>query len=332
MESMEPKRSILLPSKADNGGGGENIRILESEVPSRGERGRTREKRGTVSSGTSRTRSRTASRLRGGMQEYLKWTVLNHDPSERLSVGSGYGESNSSDEEGDVSDEEQVSDVENELDIDAALGYDLGARVLPNFVSSLWEVLQAEKPWIAKYHAEIESKSEPVQVDDLANGYARAIQVMHGPKTSKGGDSEKAGSTKGSSYVLYLDLTTESFYALLYVFGAVLNSNDTLYVLHVSPKVPHEGLQSNVSRLKAQVAYLLDASAAILDSISIVVVSVSHPYPKHLLNETVLAVQPMALCVPLSLLLSSLQNYVCPIPTVVIRRKLKRSKKKGFSE
>ncbi|SCU85663.1 LAFA_0D16996g1_1 [Lachancea sp. 'fantastica'] len=332
MESMEPKRSILLPSKADNGGGGENIRILESEVPSRGERGRTREKRGTTSNGTSRTRSRTASRLRGGMQEYLKWTVLNHDPSERLSVGSGYGGTNSSDDEEDVSDEEQVSDVENELDIDAALGYDLGARVLPNFVSSLWDVLQAEKAWIAKYLAEIESSSEPVQVDDLASGFARAIHVMHGSQADKSKDDEKAKSKKGSSYVLYLDLTTESFYALLYVFGAVLSSNDTLYVLHITPKVPHDRLQANVSRLKAQIAYVLDASAATLDSITVVVVSVSHPYPKHLLNETVLAVQPMALCVPLSLLLSSLQNYVCPIPTVVIRRKLKRSKKKGLTE
>ncbi|SCU85200.1 LAME_0D00496g1_1 [Lachancea meyersii CBS 8951] len=331
MESVEPKRSILLPSKADNGGG-ENIRILESEIPGRGERGRTREKRGNVSSGTSQNRSRTTSRLRGNMQEYLKWTVLSHDPSERLSIDSNHSGTEASDDEEDVSDEEQVSDVENELDIDAALGYDLGARVLPNFVSSLWDVLQAEKAWISKYQSEIQSKSPPVQVDDLANGFARAIEVIHGSKAEDGDNANKINSRQGSSYILYLDLTTESFYALLYVFGAVLNSNDTLYVLYVTPKVPRERLQSNVARLKAQVAYLLDASASILDSISVVAISVSHPYPKHLLNEMVLAVQPMALCVPLSLLLSSLQNYVCPIPTVVIRRKLKRSKKKGLSE
>ncbi|SCV06222.1 LANO_0H24784g1_1 [Lachancea nothofagi CBS 11611] len=324
MESGEPKRSILLPSKAEVAGG-ENIRILESEIPGRGERGRTREKKGSSSSGISQNRSRTSSRLRGDMGEYFKWTVLRHDPSERLEIDDREG-SEESDNEEDVSDEEQVSDVENELDIDAALGYDLGARVLPNFVTSLWDVLQAEKQWVANYHQELAKNAASIQVEEISGGYARAIEVLHGPK------SEKSNLEKGSSYVLYLDLTTESFYALLYVFGAVLNPNDTLYVLHVSPKVSLDKLQSNVSQLKAQSAYLLDASAAILDSINVVVISASHPYPKHLLNEMVLAIEPMTLCVPLSLVLSSLHNYVCPIPTIVIRRKLKRSKKKGINE
>ncbi|SCU77451.1 LADA_0A00518g1_1 [Lachancea dasiensis] len=324
MDTGEPKRSILLPSKAESAGG-ENVRILESEVPGRGERGRTREKRGPSSASGSRNGSRTMSRMRGDMDEYLKWTVLHHDPSERLTLGER-GHAEGSDDEEDVSDEEQVSDVDNELDIDTALGYDLGARVLPNFVSSLWEVLQGEKMWTSQYQQRQDGKAAPAAVHELSGGYARAMEVVHGAK------SDSPSVEQGSSYILYLDLTTESFYALLYVFGAVLSSKDTLYVVHVSARVPNDVLQSNVSRLKAQTAYLLDASAAILDSISVVLLSVSHPYPKHLLNEMVLAVEPLALCVPLSLVLSSLQNYVCPIPTVVIRRKLKRVKKKGISE
>lgn len=324
MDLGEPKRSILLPSKAETNGG-DNIRILESEVPGRGERGRSREKRGSSSNNTAQNRSRTTSRIRGDMGSYLKWTVLHHDPSERLQLSAQDGKDSSDDEE-DVSDEEQVSDVDNEINIDAALGYDLGARVLPNFTNSLWDVLQTEKPWIAKYNETVDENNTDVKLDELQGGYARAIQVMHSAK------SQKTELKPGASYIVYLDLTPESFYALLYVFGAVLSPNDTLYVVHISPRVPSDQLRSNVARLRAQTAYLLDASSAALDSVSVVILSVSHPYPKHLLNEMVLALKPMALCVPLSLVLSVLQNYVCPIPTVVIRRKLKRSKKKGFHE
>ncbi|KAM3162362.1 IMP2'-like protein [Lachancea thermotolerans] len=324
MEGGEPKRSILLPSKAETAGR-DNIRILESEVPSRSERGRSREKKGSSANTAVQHRSRTSSRLRGDVGSYLKWTVLQHDPSERLLLGTKEGAETSDDDE-DVSDEEQVSDVENEIDIDAALGYDLGARVLPNFTSSLWDVVQKQKPWVAKYNKSVEGKDSGVKLEELQGGYARAIKIVHG-KPQQGAEARE-----GRSYIIYLDLTPESFYALLYVFGAVLASNDTLYVVHISQRVPNEQLRANVERLEAEAAYLLDASSAALNAVNVVLLSVSHPYPKHLLNELVIALKPMALCVPLSLVLSSLQNYVCPIPTVVIRRKLKRSKKKGFEE
>lgn len=368
MDAVEPKRSILLPSRAEQAGG-DNVRIVESELPDRRERGRSREKLGTPRSGVSRSRSRTGSRLRVDSDTHLRWTVLRHDPSERLhesgvSHTSGRSADRADDqlEDGeleDLSDEEQVSDVDDDVDIDAAMDYDQGSRVLPNFTTSIWKVLEAEKAWVASFEHERPGHGErsdtlhcgPVRVDDLPGGYARAAQVVSSGSHTQGpapgtdpdtdpvpapranaadADSAAAASPTGARYVLYLDLTSESFYAFVYTVGSVLCAGDTLYVVHSAPSAAHDQLRANLARLRSSAAYLLDCAGAVLERVHIVLLSVSHPYQKHLLNELVVALQPTALCVPLSLVLSSLQNYVCPVPTIVIRRKLKRSKKKGI--
>lgn len=173
------QKSILL-TKPD--GTQSNLHSIKTETPTtvefdseqmeRGhrERGRSKKKRGERDSNVSslsRSRSRASSRSRVREEEFLKWTVLRQDPSMRLRVvdvdSEEEGEGNDEDDDdgdGDdmdeeESDEEQVSDIENDLEIDEEFHYDLGMKVLPNFCTSINEVLDSSKPWIAKYEISI---------------------------------------------------------------------------------------------------------------------------------------------------------------------------------
>ncbi|SCV02571.1 LAMI_0H00694g1_1 [Lachancea mirantina] len=330
----EPKRSILLPSKAEQGNN-DNVQIVESEFPSRGERGRTREKRSTAggvysrsgSGNTSRGSSRASSRIKVESDAHLKWTLLRRDPSERLQ---GDDDDKSQEEGEEASDEELVSDVENDADIDETLDYDLGSRVLPNYTVNLFSLVSSRPAWLAAYNKEQAPDKHEVRVDDMGSGYLRAADIFHSQKSDDTEDSSKRDS--GSRYIAFVDLTTESMYSVGYVVGSVLSSNDTLYVLHHSGTGTADQLRANVGQLRANVAFALDAAAASLENIKVVILSVTHPYSKHLLNELILAIEPISLCVPLSLVLSKLQSYVCPVPTLVIRRKLRRSKRRGITD
>lgn len=352
MDHKEPGRSILLTNGANpsihvsdygennahagcapaSSNTGNNIQIVESPLP-RG-RGRSREKRNSVGGGTSNTRSlstRSISRSRIEDESYLKWTVLRRDPSERLHKDeeNDRGESAIEDDdydEDDVSDEEQISDIENDQEIDSELDYDLGARVLPNFSTSISNVLESNKPWTKKYLQTVDQKAEhaKIKLDDLPGGYMRAMSVV---TRGKGGSS-----THGSSYILYADLSSESMYALTYTLGAVVNSGDTLYVVHVESSTTETRLLQNIDKFTQQAAFLLDCSSGVVNDLSVVLLSLSHPYPKHLVNQMIHGLKPLLLVVSLSLVLTSLQNYVCNIPTLVVRKKLKRSKRRGIYE
>ncbi|CAR26718.1 ZYRO0B16500p [Zygosaccharomyces rouxii] len=300
------------------------------------ERGRSRVKaaRGIKSNSGSRSRSRNPSHVRNG--EFLKWTVLKRDPSMRLHKkphGNGIG-NNADDEEEEeededqededlVSDEEQVSDVENDLEIDEQMHYDMGTRVLPNYAASINEVLASTKSWISTY--ESQETTQDVSFTKLPGGYSRCCQLL----------SRGKGATTRRSFVLCTDLTTESHYALAYVIGALLNNGDTLYIVHWDGKQPgssKETLEQSVKSLRQHVLHKLDCASASLQDLDVVLLSLSHPYPKHLLSEMIYALQPIALCCSLSLVLTTLQNFVCSVPTLVIRKKLKRSKRKGISD
>ncbi|CDH17441.1 uncharacterized protein ZBAI_09229 [Zygosaccharomyces bailii ISA1307] len=93
-----------------------------------------------------------------------------------------------------------------------------------------------------------------------------------------------------------------------------------------------ERLLRNVAALRQQVLHKLDCAAAALVDLDVVILSLPHPYPKHLLSEMIYALKPITLCCSLSLVLTTLQNFVCSVPTLVIRKKLKRSRKKGISD
>lgn len=267
-------------------------------------------------------------------EEFLKWTVLRRDPSMRLHSGtSGSGDDSSSDSEDsslmeEVSDEEQVSDVENDLEIDEQMQYDMGTRVLPNYAMNIGEVLETAKSWISEN--ETQESSQKVQqggeYTSLPGGYSRAVQLL----------SRGRGATTSRNYILCADLTTESQYALAYVIGALVNSGETLYLVHWDGKnnvgSSRERLLRNVAALRQQVLHKLDCAAAALVDFDVVILSLTHPYPKHLLSEMIYALKPVTLCCSLSLVLTTLRNFVCSVPTLVIRKKLKRSKRKGISE
>lgn len=302
------------------------------------ERGRSRTKmRNTggshLSLSSSRSRSRASSRIRD--EEFLKWTVLRRDPSMRLELDSatdrkGKGAELSDDEdseeldlEDDVSDEEQVTDVENDFDIDEEFNYDLGMKVLPNFVQSLNDVLDSSKPWIREFRATTEEPE--IQLATLAGGYKRAILPLTRGK----------GATTDRSYILYSDLTSESQYALTYVMGALVSNGDTLYVVHCDNQPSGDKdskLRGDILTIRQNVEHMFDCTSAMIEDLDVIVLSLEHPYPKQLLTEMIHGLQPIALCCSLSMVLSTLQNYVCSVPTLVIRKKLKRAKKKGISE
>lgn len=300
------------------------------------ERGRSRVKaaRGIKSNSGSRSRSRNPSSIRN--EEFLKWTVLKRDPSMRLhskpQIVRNDNSTNDKDEDeedenldddDEVSDEEQVSDVENDLEIDEQMHYDMGTRILPNYAVSVNEVLASANSWISTHQSQ--EKSQHVSFTKLPGGYARCCQLL----------SRGRGATTRRSFVLCTDLTTESHYALAYVLGALLDNGDTLYIVHWSGKQPttsRELLEQGIESLRQQVLHKLDCASASLQDLDVILLSLTHPYPKHLLGEMIYALQPIALCCSLSLVLTTLQNFVCSVPTLVIRKKLKRSKRKGISD
>ncbi|QLG74098.1 hypothetical protein HG535_0F06100 [Zygotorulaspora mrakii] len=330
------------------------------------ERGRSRTKflrqnsNNGVLRSVSRSRSRSCASVRIKDEEFLKWTVLRRDPSMRLKLVSknarknkaGSREANEESEDSneddedededededslgvendddDCSDEEQVLDVENDYDIDKEFHYDLGMKVLPNFVISLNEVLESSKAWIRKYDASIAGKeTEGVTTETLSQDYIKSMQVLTKGKGASDEDSH--------SYILFADLSSESQYALTYVMGSVIGNGDTLYLLNCdNSRYGDEAkikIQSNVIKLRSSVMHMFDCVSAVIDDLDVVVLSLQHPYPKHLLTEMIFGLKPVALCCSLSMILSTLQNFVCSVPTLVIRKKLKRSKKKGISE
>lgn len=326
-------------------------------------RGRSRTKMRNGSSGTgnlslsrSRSGSRASSRIR--QEEFLKWTVLRRDPSMRLKLTntkvkmdkakSGRHETDMSDSDGesdasdddldteeeeddsayqdDVSDEEQVTDADNDVEIDEEFHYDLGMKVLPNFVVSLNYVLDSNKQWVQKYEESIKGhENDGVQKATLLGGYTRAMQ-----KLTKG-----KGSTNDRSYILCADLTTESQYALTYVMGSVVCNGDTLYIIHWDNQTHYDidsNLLDSVARIRKHVMHMFDCVSAVIDDLDVIILSLQHPYPKHLLNEMIYGLKPVALCCSLSMILSTLQNFVCSVPTLIIRKKLRRIKKKGINE
>lgn len=306
------------------------------------ERGRSRTKVGNgaaknVSTSRSRSRSRISSAI--AEEEFLKWTVLRRDPSMRLQTSqdktSGDTASDASgisddsedellgmDDDDEVSDEEQITDVDNDIDIDEEFDYDQGMKVLPNFVVSLNEVLESHRPWLRQYVAAQQgSETDGIQEAELASGYSRAVEIL-----SKGN-----GSTSSRSYILCADLSSESLYALTYVMGSLVANGDTLYIVHWDNQ-QGSNLSQNVANLKKNVLYLFDCIAAVIEDLDVIVLSLQHPFPKQLLTEMIYTLQPTALCCSLSMILSTLQNFVCSVPTLIVRKKLKRSKKKGISE
>lgn len=298
------------------------------------ERGRSRTKmraEATTNVSTSRSRSRSRVSNHVAEEEFLRWTVLRRDPSMRLQPQEQKPQSAESDSEAsdddssddDVSDEEQVTDVDHDIDIDEEFDYDQGMKVLPNFVVSLNDVLESSKHWIRQYvAAQAGHETDGVQEAALAGGYHRALQVL-----TKG-----EGSTSSRSYILCADLTSESQYALTYVMGSVVANGDTLYIVHWDASGVATGLSSNVASIRKHVLYMFDCVGAVIQDLDVVVLSLQHPFPKQLLTEMIYTLQPVALACSLSMILSTLQNFVCSVPTLIIRKKLKRSKKKGISE
>lgn len=302
------------------------------------ERGRSRTKMrnnggSQLSASSSRSRSRASSHIRD--EEFLKWTVLRRDPSMRLEMDQNNdeqrkkGETSDDDDseeldlDDDVSDEEQVTDVDNDFDIDEEFHYDLGMKVLPNFVMSLNDVLESGKQWIRQFRADTEEPD--IQLATLVGGYKRALLPL-----TKG-----KGSTTSRSFILCSDLTSESQYALTYVMGSLISNGDTLYVIHWDNQPsddPESKLRSNVLNIRLNVEHMFDCIGAVIEDLDVVVLSLQHPYPKQLLTELIHGLQPVTMCCSLSMILSTLQNFVCSIPTLVIRKKLKRAKRKGISE
>lgn len=243
------------------------------------------------------------------------------------------------DEDDEESDEEQVSDIENDASINEQFNYDLGTKVLPNFCISINEVLESSTPWIVKYESEPHNKQDDdINITKLEGGYIRGVLTLskEGPPSNGDDPSQQSQPAKetNDSYILYVDLTSESIYAITYVMGTLVKNGDTVYIVHWhsdrKDSVSDADISKNIVKLRNTVLHLFDCINATIDSVDVVILSLTHPYPKHLLNEMINGLQPIALCCSLSMTLSGLQNFVCSVPTFIIRKKLKRAKKKGI--
>ncbi|CCH61230.1 hypothetical protein TBLA_0E01740 [Henningerozyma blattae CBS 6284] len=221
--------------------------------------------------------------------------------------------------ENEISDEEQVSDIENEAELDEEFQFEQGNKILPNFCTYINLTLEGGKKWIRNYESQVKGKeNEGINLIKLDNGYARAIEGY-----SKG----KGCSADGKSYLLYSDLSSESTYALAYLIGSIIKNGDMIYLVHWegnNKKIPEKQLSDNVFRMRRHVLHLLDAASTIIDDAEIMMVSLTHPYPKHFLNELIHGLDISMLCCSLTMILSGLQNFVSSIPMLIVRKKLKK--------
>lgn len=339
---------------------------------SSGSRSNSKNASGTsLSRSRSRSRSMSRSRSRIREEEFLKWTVLRQDPSMRLynvkrknikkknktikedesdeeSEEDGEGgddeeeedEEDEDEEESEESDEEQVSDIEDDAEIDSKFDYDPGMKVLPNFVVSINDILESKKPWINKFRTSEEylKITKDIKLERMDEGYVRGLKLLtkklpeETPVADTIDDNSSAG---GNCYILYVDMTSESMYALTYVMGTIVNNGDTLYIVQwesSSKKISDATIKENITKISENCYHLFDCISGVIDSLDVIILSLTHPYPKHLLNEMITTLKPQTLCCSLSMILSGLQNFVCGVPTLVIRKKLKRTKKKGIME
>ena len=132
------------------------------------------------------------------------------------------------DDDEEESDEERVSDIENDAEIDEEFHFDLGTKVLPNFSTSINDVLENSKPWIQKYLSTLDMEKERagVNFETLEGGYSRALELV---RKGKGAEAHPETS---KNYILCTDLSSESTYALTYVMGSLVSNGDTLYIVH----------------------------------------------------------------------------------------------------
>lgn len=280
-------------------------------------------------------------------------SVKNEDEDEEEDEDEDEDEEDEEEEEEDdddeESDEEQVSDIENDASINEQFNYDLGTKVLPNFCISINEVLESSTPWITRYESEPHDKQDDdINITELEGGYIRGVLTLsrEGPSVNDQQEDSVTNEPKqesepnepiketNDSYILYVDLTSESIYAITYVMGTLVKNGDTVYIVHWHSDrkdcVSDADITKNIVKLRNTVLHLFDCVNATIDNLDVVILSLTHPYPKHLLNEMINGLQPIALCCSLSMTLSGLQNFVCSVPTFIIRKKLKRAKKKGI--
>ena len=222
--------------------------------------------------------------------------------------------------------------MENEIKIDEHLDYDLGSKVLPNFVSSISQVLDSMKPWLAKKSSTNPDARADIQLDEIQEGIHRAVHYM-----SKDRANTSATSSTQHTYVLYLDQMDDSFaekmYSLVYTFGSILTNGDTLYIINQCDDDKKDMLHQ-LNRICDHIEYLFECTNGVgtLDKVDVVICSMYHPYPKQLLTEMAYSLQPTSIIIPLQTVVSSLQNFITSVPMLVIRKKLKRARRKGIAD
>ncbi|GMM37665.1 hypothetical protein DASC09_049900 [Saccharomycopsis crataegensis] len=92
----------------------------------------------------------------------IKWTILNHDPSERLSIGNHNSLENEDDDNFDSDYEEEDSEEEQISDTDNEFQYDDGGVILPNFATYRKEPIEEAE------HEQEKSKKEKISDAGLA--------------------------------------------------------------------------------------------------------------------------------------------------------------------
>ncbi|CCH43035.1 hypothetical protein BN7_2582 [Wickerhamomyces ciferrii] len=134
-------------------------------------------------------------------------------------------------------------------------------------------------------------------------------------------------SSQIRSYLLYMDLSTESINSLQYTLGSVVKSGDVLYIINtVNDEDSIEFYQKQTEKLTSLVKTYMNLIADSNFKLHVVIESISQEYPKHFLNNLIKYLKPSLLIVCYRIIMNELSNYISNIPLMIIKRKAKRRK------
>lgn len=150
---------------------------------------------------------------------------------------------------------------------------------------------------------------------------------------------------KPNSYLICMDFSAESLYALEWAIGSVLQNDSVVFIVYV---IEGEKEANQAALEKARENGIEKLTKLYLDLIKLtkltvhaVIEVIHHPIPRHLITEIIDYIQPSLVVVGSrgknalqGVLLGSLSNYLVTkssVPVMVVRKELKRTlKKKKF--
>lgn len=136
------------------------------------------------------------------------------------------------------------------------------------------------------------------------------------------------------SFIVYMDLGTDSMMALQYTLGTMVSPGDVVYVVNCSDDQSDliEHYEQQCESLSTHVVNGMNLMYNPNFSLHVVVQSTYRPYAKHFVNQLVKYLKPTLFVISHQLLITTdkLQNYITPCPFQVVKRKARRRSAAGY--